>query len=75
MIIHKVGSVTIPAEGPIKVENWEVSLEPSDPVDASPEQLLVNTAAKWALARLRDAVTGEVLNYLRNAKKEKEGVN
>lgn len=75
MIIHEVGSVTIPAEGPIKVDNWRVSLEPSDPVGAVPEQLLLNLAVKWALVRLQTAIKDSALAGLREKQKEIKGAN
>ena len=47
MKIVKYGTVTI-TEGPIKVEGWLVEPEASDPVDVTPEQMLLAFVITWA---------------------------
>ena len=63
MIITKVGNVIL-GDGPIRVENWLVQREPSDPPQATTEELLLALAAEWALDKLQKAVQSESIKAL-----------
>ena len=52
MKINKVGEVII-TDTMIKVEGWNVECEPGDPSDATPGQLLLAFAIKWAQDRMK----------------------
>lgn len=55
MIVTKIGNVIL-GEGPIRVENWLVQRDPTDPPEAKIEELLLAHAAEWALKKLQAAV-------------------
>lgn len=55
MIVTKIGNVIL-GDGPIRVENWLVQREPTDPPQAKTEELLLAHAAEWALKKLQAAV-------------------
>jgi len=63
MKINKFGTVIL-TEGPVRVEGWNYSREPEDPVDATDEQLLLEFAIPWAQERLRKATNGAVLDVM-----------
>jgi len=63
MIIRKHGIVIL-TEGTIRVEGWNCEIEPGDPTDVTPDQLLLQTAVKWALAKLNAAVKGAAVDQL-----------
>ena len=52
MLINKHGVVII-TQNKIRVEDWLVEREPTDPIEMTSEQLLVHTATKWALKQLQ----------------------
>lgn len=70
MIVEKHGFVRV-EKGNIAVEGWMVKREASDPVDATEEQMLLHYAAKWALARLQEAVTQAALDVIRAQQRSK----
>jgi hypothetical protein len=55
MQIKKFG-VVILTNGPVRVEDWLVEREPSDPIDATNEQLLLDFAITWAERRFDAAL-------------------
>ena len=59
MRIVKYG-VVILTEGKIQVEGWQVEREPSDPAEATNEQLLLEVTIPWAQHKLNDAIMGEL---------------
>ena len=65
MIITKIGNVII-GDGPIRVENFLVQREPTDPPQAKSEELLLALAAEWALDKLQKAVQSESIKALLN---------
>jgi hypothetical protein len=56
--IHTMGQVRVTddKDQPIKIEGWYIEMEPSDPQDAEPNQLILAFAARWALDKLIVAV-------------------
>jgi len=66
MKIVKYGTVTI-TEGAIKVEGWLVEPEADDPVDAKPEQLLLQLAIDWARKKFETEVNKEYYKALKVA--------
>ena len=58
MKVHKFGQVIVTNDvnQPIKIEDWNIEMEPSDPQDATPGELLVSFATEWALDRLATEV-------------------
>ena len=58
MKVTKYGVVVL-TEGPVRVEGWLIEREPSDPTEATNEELLLEVAINWAQKRfeaaLRDA--------------------
>lgn len=64
MIITKTGNVII-GDGPIRVENFLVQRESTDPPQAKTEELLLGLAAEWALDKLQMAVNSENMKALR----------
>lgn len=68
MIITKIGNVII-GDGPIRVENFLVQREPTDPPHAKTEELLLGLAVEWALDKLQKAVNSESVNALRKESK------
>jgi hypothetical protein len=58
MKVHKFGQVIVTNDvnQPIKIEDWNIEMEPNDPQDATPEELLVSFATEWALDRLATEV-------------------
>ena len=52
MRITRYGHVILTPET-VRVEGWLVEPEATDPPDESPEQTLMWTVAKWALAQLQ----------------------
>lgn len=52
MKITRHGAVII-TNSAIRIEGWLVEPEATDPPDESPEQTLIWTVAKWALAQLQ----------------------
>lgn len=59
MKIAKVGQVII-GEGPIQFNGWVMTPEPTDPPEATPEQMLLETAIPWAQKRLNAAIMQEL---------------
>lgn len=70
MKIIQYGTVIL-TEGPVKVEGWTIEREPSDPMNATEEQLLLDFAITWAKARLAAAVTSTVLAEARKMAHQK----
>lgn len=62
MKIITYGSVTFQHSGPIKIEGWNVEREPSDPVDATDEELLLDLVITWAKEMLRKSVNRAVMD-------------
>jgi hypothetical protein len=52
----------------VRVEGWNVEREPSDPVDATSEQLLLAHAIKWAQAKLNKALLNEIYNPAKSSR-------
>lgn len=67
MKIVKYGTVTI-SENKIGVQGFLAEPEASDPADATPEQLLLNEAIKWARRRFENEVTKSILAAAREKK-------
>jgi hypothetical protein len=59
MKVIQYGSVIL-TPGPVKVEDWIVEREASDPADATEEQLLLEVAIPWAQRKLNAAIMGEL---------------
>lgn len=59
MRVNKYG-VVILTEGAVRVEDWEVEHEDSDPADATMGQLLLEFAIPWAQNKLNDAIRDEL---------------
>jgi hypothetical protein len=55
MKVNRYGAVII-VDKDVRVEGWLVEREPSDPVDATPEQLLLEVAIPWAQNRMNAAI-------------------
>jgi hypothetical protein len=70
MKIQKHG-VVIVTEGVVRVEGWTCEPEPGDPTDITPDQLLLQTAVKWALQKLTDAVNESARDALRRRANQK----
>jgi len=71
MKINRYGVVILTATK-VQVEGWQVEREPSDPADATNEQLLLEVAIPWAQHKLNDAIMGELrkISKLRKAASE-----
>lgn len=67
MKVKRVGTVTF-TETTIKVEDWILIPEASDPQDATPEELLLEVAIPWAQKKLRDAMTEALQEVSRKRK-------
>ncbi len=63
MIVTKLGNVIL-GDGPIRVDNWLVQREPTDPPQAKTEELLLAHAVEWALDKLTKAVNSESVKAL-----------
>jgi hypothetical protein len=59
MRVIQYGRVVL-TPGPVKVEDWVVEREDSDPADATEEQLLLEVAIPWAQRKLNSAIMGEL---------------
>jgi len=65
MKITRYGTVIL-TEGPVRIEDWRVAREPSDPPEASTEQLLLEFAIPWAKKRLEAAIQAAMLDVVRD---------
>jgi len=80
MKIHTYGTVTLRQDqGPL-IEGWQVEREPSDPEDATNEELLLGFAIHWARERFTAAVNHASMDVFRaianrNAAKKPETLN
>lgn len=74
MKIHKYG-VVIVTEGPIKVEDWVIEREASDPEGATENQLILAFAIPWAQQKFRVAVNQAVLGATILQKMSQQVVN
>lgn len=69
MIVTKCGQVIIEAGKPIRIENWEVQREPSDPAAATTEQLLLAFAIDWAYDRFVATMNSAAFKAINEARK------
>ena len=67
MRIIKHGVVILTEQG-VKVEDWVVERENSDPVDATPEQMLLEVVVPWAQHKLNEAI-GQNLQRISKSRK------
>lgn len=67
MKVIQYGSVVL-TPGPVKVEDWVVEREDSDPAEATNEQLLLEVAIPWAQKKMNAAI----LENLQRISKEKK---
>ena len=65
MKIIRYGNVIISEDQPIRVENWLAEREPTDPADATSEQLLLDFAITWAKNKFQAALNREVIGVMR----------
>ena len=72
MKVNQYG-VVILTEQAVRVEGWTVEREPSDPADATTEQLILEFAIPWAQHKLNEAIMGELqkVSKLRKAAAER----
>jgi hypothetical protein len=73
MKVHKYG-VVILQDGPkpVRIEDWVIEREPSDPIGPTEEQLLLAFAIHWARERFEKAVQTETTRaFLDHMKAEK----
>ena len=73
MKIIKIGTVTF-TEGNIKVDGWLFELEPDDPKDATPEQLLLVYAIHWAQEKFKNALQGATRDLIKRLLAQKKSV-
>ena len=70
MKITKYGVVVLTQTQGIKIEDWHVEREDSDPSDASDEQMLLETVIPWAQRKLNDAILQNLKRIAREKKAE-----
>ena len=74
MRITKTG-VVIFTENAVKVEGWLFELEPDDPKDATPEQLLLAYAIHWAQEKFKNALQGATQDLIKKLLAQKKLVS
>lgn len=57
--------VVIFTQGDIKIEGWNIEREPSDPADATDEQLLLAYAIHFAQEKFKSAMQGATMDLIR----------
>lgn len=67
MKITKYGVVII-THGGIKIEDWLVESEPSDPPEATKEQMLLEVTIPWAQKKLNAAILANLQRISREKK-------
>ena len=67
MIVNQYG-VVILTPTRVRVEGWTVEREPSDPADATTEQLILEFAIPWAQHKLNQAI-GQNLQRISKSRK------
>lgn len=72
MKITQYGTVTF-TQNDVQVSGWLVEREDADPVEATAEELLLETVIPWAQAKLNDAIMGNLrrISKLRKAEAER----
>ena len=71
MKITKFGTLTLSEDAGPKIEGWEFERQPSDPAEATNEQLLLGFVISWGKKKFDDAVKSAVMEMLRHAAQEK----
>jgi len=72
MKIIKYGEITFREGGGPDVHGWQVEREPTDPADATNEQLVLGFAVLWAQEKFKIALNSAVIRVLiEKAKQQK----